>query len=100
MSHQNSERIYVGRGKRFGIFGQISFTINLETVSCHAFEYEGKTYVKLILSEMRQPDKFGKTHSVQVDTWKPNTTKENSPSDIQHTPSQHQDEINPEEIPF
>ena len=65
------EKIYVGKGKSVGHYGNISFSVDLDAITPHAFEYNGKRYVKLILSQMRQADQYGKTHTVSVDTWKP-----------------------------
>ena len=35
------------------------------------FEYEGKKYIKLKVVKKRETDQYGKTHYVEVDTWKP-----------------------------
>jgi hypothetical protein len=37
----------------------------------HINEFNGKKYIRLEVTERREPDKFGKTHTVTVDTWKP-----------------------------
>jgi len=35
------------------------------------FEYEGKKYIKLKVVKKRETDQYGRTHYVEVDTWKP-----------------------------
>ena len=37
----------------------------------HIFEYQGKKYLKIKVQRKREPDKFGKTHSVSINTFKP-----------------------------
>lgn len=37
----------------------------------HVFEYEAKKYIKLNVVKKREADQYGKTHYVEVDTWKP-----------------------------
>lgn len=74
MKNQADENIYVGKGMVVGHYGAIKFSIDLDAVIPHAFEYNGKRFVKLLIGEMRKPDKFGKTHTVQIDDWKPTKT--------------------------
>ena len=72
-----SEVIYVGKGKR-SKFGY-RFSVCLSDIPAeHINEFNGKKYINLELKEMRQPDKFGKTHTVTVDTWKPEAKLEQS----------------------
>ena len=40
------------------------------------FEYNGKKYIKLDLAKKKEVDKFGKTHSLKVDTWRPESKVE------------------------
>jgi len=51
----------------------------------HTYQYDGITYIRLNVNELQVPTKYGKTHSVTVDTWKPDKhnqgKKTNSPSD-------------------
>ena len=48
-----NEKIFVGKGKVVGQFGNISFNVELDALQPHAFEYSGKRYVKLVMSQMR-----------------------------------------------
>lgn len=100
-----SEKKYVGKGRAIGTYGAVAFSVCVESIKEHTFEYKGKNYVKLIVSPMRQPDKFGKTHEVTLDTWKPDPSKrkedpqtpQNAPQEVE---SASDDQINPEDIPF
>ena len=72
-----SDVIYVGKGKQ-SKFGY-RFSVCLSDLPAeHINEFNGKKYINLELKEMRQPDKFGKTHTVTVDTWKPEAKPEPS----------------------
>ncbi len=88
MSEQQ-EKIFVGNGiEKFG-GNLISVTINLDNLRAarkheltqdgHGFfEYNGVNYVKLNIQKNKtgQPNEYGKTHFVAVDTWKPDSTKQ------------------------
>jgi len=68
-------KIYCGKGKeingKYGAFYKINICIDDIPVE-HMFKAKsGKRYVNLLVSEMRQPDDKGNTHTVLVDTWKP-----------------------------
>jgi hypothetical protein len=65
-----SEAIYVGKGKQSKYGYKFSICIS-DLPKEHINEYNGKEYMNFELKEMRQPDKFGKTHTVTVDTWRP-----------------------------
>ena len=66
----NETPIYVGKGKatKYGV----RFSVCITDAEAHIFEYNGKKYLKLEVNEMKQPDKYGKTHTVKVDTYNPN----------------------------
>ena len=75
----SKETIYCGGGKQvkgeYGTFRAV--TINLSNLPAeHIFEYEGKKYVKLNISDKREPDQYGKDVSVSVNTWKPEAQTE------------------------
>lgn len=73
-----SEAIYVGKGKQ-SKYGY-RFSVCLSDIPAeHMNEFNGKKYINLELKEMRQPDKYGKTHTVTVDTWKPEKRAEQQP---------------------
>ena len=62
-------KIFVGNGKehKYGI--DISVCLS-DLPKDHIFEYNGKKYIKLKVNSKKKPE-YGKTHSVEVNTWKP-----------------------------
>ncbi len=71
MEKQN--RIYCGSGKKADKFDIINVSVCLSDLP-KEFITEGKNgkkYIKLKVVGKREPDQYGKTHSVEVDTWKP-----------------------------
>ena len=76
MSESNT--IYAGSGKQItGQYGTFrAITINLSDLPKEfIFEYKGKKYIKLNVSDKKQPDDYGKDVSVSVNTWKPDAEK-------------------------
>jgi hypothetical protein len=64
MTYKNN---YIGKGKRNEKLENIvKFTFSLEDLQAVAYEYEGKMYVSVETSEMKNPDKFGRTHTAWV----------------------------------
>ena len=79
-----SDKKYCGSGKEFGKYGDINVTINLSDITKDMItEYEGKKYLRVVVSKKREKDKFGKTHSVYLNEWKPEekSSPDNSNSD-------------------
>ena len=73
---ENNEKIYVGSGKEKFEGSLVNTTINLSKISktCkdYIFEYGGDKYIKLKVVKKREgEDEYGKSHYVEVDTWKP-----------------------------
>ena len=71
----NEPKIYVGKGKagKYGV--KISVCLS-DLPKEHINEYKGKKYINLEITEMKRPDDYGKTHTVTVDTWKPEPKNE------------------------
>jgi hypothetical protein len=66
------DKIYVGSG--VGKFENklVEFSVCLSDLPKeHIFEYKGKKYIKLKVQQKKEIDQFGKSHSVEVNTWKP-----------------------------
>ena len=65
-----SDKIFVGSGKasEYGVNISVCLT---DLPKEHIFEYNGKKYIKLVVNEKREEDQYGKTHSVSVNTWRP-----------------------------
>ena len=60
----------------------IEFSVNLSKCKPHEFTYGEERYVKLKVNKKKEVDQYGKTHSVSVNTWKPEpaqTEIENDP---------------------
>ena len=73
-----SEKIYCGRGKqgRFGV--RISLCLNDLPKEHITTANNGKKYISLNVDAKREPDQYGNTHTVTVDTWKPG--QQNAPA--------------------
>ena len=71
----DNDRIYVGSGKEKFEGNLINTTINLskimKTSKDYIFEYNGEQYIKLKVAKKKETDEYGKSHYVEVDTWKP-----------------------------
>lgn len=61
-----AQKQYVGNGKAFGDYGCIKFGLKVSDLIPN-----DKGYVNLVIGPKREPDQWGKTHSVWVDDWKP-----------------------------
>lgn len=80
------DRIFVGSGKEHKYGVNVSVCLS-DLPKEHIFEYNGKKYIKLKVNKKREADDYGKTHYVEVDTWKPDTenrveVKEEDSSDL------------------
>jgi len=69
-------KIYVGNGKEKFDGDVVEFSLNLTKLKEEAnnlvFDYSGNKYIKLkVCKKAGGVDEYGKTHYVQVDTWKP-----------------------------
>jgi len=67
-----SEHIYVGNGKTLK-HGAVKVALNLTKLQAakeHFYEYNGEKFVNIVVAELKE-ERYGKTHSVKVDTWKP-----------------------------
>ena len=97
---QNKEKIWCGKAKENFENGNI-IRVNL-CLSDIPAEYistgkNGKKYVKINVQRMKNVDDYSNTHSLSVDTWKPNSNNQNSndckPFDVGR-------EISEEDLPF
>ena len=81
---QGTEKIYVGNGVEKFDGDLVEFSVNLtklgKDASIHMFESkEGDKFIKLkVVKKKGGEDQYGKTHYVEVDTWKPTAKKEDS----------------------
>jgi hypothetical protein len=67
----NEPKIYVGKGKKSNYGIKVSICLSDLPAEHITTANNGKKYINLEVSEMKQPDQWGKTHTVTVDTWKP-----------------------------
>ena len=67
----SKEKKYVGNGKaiegKFGTFFNLSLNIN----DLNKIEPNDKGYIKISMSQLKQPDKYGNTHTVYEHKYKP-----------------------------
>lgn len=72
-----AEKIWVGKGKEWGQYGQLTINICLSDIPKeHITKTEkGKSYASFDIGKMKQADEYGKTHSVIVNTFKPDPSK-------------------------
>ncbi len=102
---EREKAIYLGKGKEIGQWGKVAFSICLDAIPTDSiFEYKGKKYVKMIMSKNKMPDNYGKTHSVSLDTFKPEK-REEEPAQAVDTSydaggGYAEGEIDPKDIPF
>jgi hypothetical protein len=58
---------YIGKGKRNeNINSVVKFTFALEDLQAVAYEYDGRMYVSVETTQMKQADKFGRSHTAWV----------------------------------
>ena len=88
MSNKTKEKIYVGNGVEKFDGDLVQFSLNLTKLKQEAGHYifEGKTRDKLVtlkvVKKRNGADDYGKTHYVEVDTWKPEAKKEAVADDL------------------
>lgn len=71
------EKVYVGKGLKFGEYDQVSFSVCIEDIQAYIKQSasNGKHYVNLVIVKMKEKDKNGKTHTVYVDQWEKTTAE-------------------------
>ncbi len=83
-----SDKIFCGNGKehKFNNGGSVvKVMLDLDDLIAnfeeHGFTTEqGKKKIKIIVSSKKDgADQFGKTHNIEIDTWKPEQQKEPNP---------------------
>ena len=57
---------YPGKGKQVENLDIVEVSLNMAELQNHTFEYEGETFVKFNIAKMKEPDQYGKTHTVYV----------------------------------
>jgi hypothetical protein len=76
--------IYVGSGKEMFEGDVITFSLDLTHIEQLSEWFNkgsnGKTYVQLKVQKKRETDQWGKTHSVQIDQFKPKPKTDQAPN--------------------
>jgi len=90
-----ADKIYCGSGIEKFDGNLVEITINLSKIKeCEdeIFEYNNEKYIKLKVCKKRETDQYGKTHYVEVNTWKPETKNTEA--------TQHNSAESDEDLPF
>ena len=74
------DRIYCGSGVEKFDGNLVEVTLNLTKLkdSEHIFEFNREKYIKLKVVKKREVDEYGKTHYIEVNTWKPEAPNSNN----------------------
>ena len=72
-------KIRLGSGKKRND-KWITASICLTDAETHAFEYNGKKYVKVNINIFDQPNQYGKDVGITLDTYKPEAAPEPAPA--------------------
>ena len=92
------DKIWCGQGKKreFSNGGSITtISIDLDTIEQYFEQYgkrgknNGKRYITLKVASKREEDQYGNTHSVEIDTWKPDNSHNNQGGDTYNAHSQN-----------
>jgi len=75
----SEQKLYVGGAKEvsgnFGAFHKISF--NKDDLELMMNNLNEKGWVNLNMNKRKEPSTYGQTHSLVIDTWKPQQTQQN-----------------------
>ena len=86
MEQQQVEKIYVGNGVEKFDGDVVEFALNLSKLKDageHVFEFNGQKYIKLKVCKNREGiNQYGKTHYVEVNTFKPEAKQEAAPAPV------------------
>jgi hypothetical protein len=62
---------YIGKGKQVENMDIVEVSLNLAELHDHTFQFEGETYVKFNVAKLKEPDQYGKTHTVYLSVKEP-----------------------------
>jgi hypothetical protein len=75
------KKILLANLKSFGNYGSIKGRLYLPKTEGHwETDDKGVKYLPIIINVNKGPDKYGNTHSVILDTWKPTTQAAAAPA--------------------
>ena len=85
-----TEKIYIGNGTEKFDGGLVEFALNLTKLGAEAkdfmYDFKGDKYIKLKVVKKREADEYGKTHYVEVDTFKPEAKSQAKPQPVDDLP--------------
>jgi hypothetical protein len=64
---------YIGKGKQVENMDIVEVSLNMSELQNHTFEYEGETYAKFNVAKLKEPDQYGKTHTVYISVKEPDS---------------------------
>ena len=64
---------YIGKGKQVENMDIVEVSLKLEELHDHTFKYEGETFVKFNIAKLKEPDQYGKTHTVYLSVKEPDS---------------------------
>lgn len=70
---------YIGSGKAHSQYDSVTVTLNMEAAAAAVFTTDKGRFMRFVISRRREPDQFGKTHSVFFIP-QPATTPEPAPA--------------------
>lgn len=99
-----SEKIYLTKviAKEHGNYGGINISLHVDTLITFANQYKDERgYLRLKLSKRRVPgERFGDTHFLELDTWKPNGNNRTAPRDDSPEPEERPAPPSDDDVPF
>jgi hypothetical protein len=94
------EKHYIGKGTLVKDLDIIKVVIPLPFDEKAVFEKEGKQYLSFEVSRMKEPDKFGRTHTCYFQTRETGESADNN-SEIQESKAEEEPVLEPEDdLPF
>lgn len=77
-NNNNSDRTFVGNGKKVGNYDLVNFSINLNKAKDFVYEYKGEKYLKMTMGSNKDgANEYGQTHKVWIDKYNPDSSKNN-----------------------
>lgn len=95
MSEQK-QTVYLGNGKAVANGKGVKIRIYLDKLPKEKIKTDdkGRKFINVVTWENKEPDKYGFTHSMQLDEWeKPEEAAASAPQTVQATPVGSQDDL-------
>jgi hypothetical protein len=70
---------YIGKGTQHEALNLVKVTLKVEELLKYQHEYEGEQYVSFEVAKMQNPDKYGRTHTIYVNTREETPDKDPKP---------------------